>query len=108
MVRQKMKCQGKFFLFNERIRQYFHAMGVEDSGDGPEAYLHWSPYFAGAMGFDTIKAARSSYGLGGMEVPPDSFLSLQAGCITGKGSWSWFFVDISLFCFDILITLKNG
>lgn len=59
MVRQKMKCQGKFFLFNERIRQYFHAMGVEDSGDGPEAYLHWSPYFAGAMGFDTIKTARS-------------------------------------------------
>lgn len=34
-------------------------MGVEDKGDGPVPYLHWSPYFAGAKGFDTIKAARN-------------------------------------------------
>lgn len=59
MVREKMTRQGKFFLFHRRKRQYFHAMGVEDKGDGPVPYLHWSPYFAGAKGFDTIKAARN-------------------------------------------------
>ena len=59
MVRRNMKHQGKFFLFNEKKRQYFHARGVSDDGSGPVAYTHWTPYFAGAMGFGTVKAARA-------------------------------------------------
>ena len=59
MAHQYLIPKEKFFLRNERNRQYFKAMGVEDRGRGPVPYIRWSPYFAGAMGFPTVKQARA-------------------------------------------------
>lgn len=58
MVRKKLVVTGKYFLYNKRERLYLHAMGIHDDGSGPEEYTHWTPYFVGAQGFPSLKAAK--------------------------------------------------
>ena len=59
MVRKKLITTGKFFLYNRKGRKYLHSKGIRDDGAGPEPYTHWTPYFAGAQGFDSKKAAEA-------------------------------------------------
>lgn len=59
MVRTKLIVTGKYFLYNKRERLFLHAMGTYDDGNGPEEYTHWTPYFLGAQGFNSLKAAKA-------------------------------------------------
>ena len=59
MVRKKLVIPGKYFLYNKRERLFLHAKGVYDDGSGPEKYTHWTPYFGGAQGFVSLRAAKA-------------------------------------------------
>ena len=59
MLRMKLVRTGKFFLIDYRRRVYLHQKGAYDDGRGSEPYIHWTPYFDGAMSFNTIKRARA-------------------------------------------------
>lgn len=59
MVRQEILMEGKFFLYDRLNRLYFQQTGTADRGDGPVAYMDWTPYFRGAKGWPTLKSARA-------------------------------------------------
>ena len=60
MTREQMKPRkGRYFLYDDRRREYFHGRGEFDDGNGPQPYTYWTPYFFGAMGFPSLKVARA-------------------------------------------------